>query len=170
MIRKILRFDMSYYELAWLKEELEYFKEWIEFCLYSDSEDAIKWRTDPYYSGVAEDGFKSIKKSVTEAEHILEEIGRSFSVQDYWKAIRLNASQLEWFEPFFMYERDALMRGMDARSKGEKQPESAWKCDCAMVDHLLKNIESKCYFHDRGLVTLNRSGTHEYLHRKIAML
>ena len=130
------------YQLAWLKEELEYFNERIEFCLYSDNEDAIKWRTDPYSSGVAKDGFQWIKKSITKAEYILEEIDRSFSVQNYWKAIRLNASQLEWLQYFFLYERDALMRGMDPRSKSEKKPETEWKCDCAIIDHLLKNIES----------------------------
>ena len=134
------------YQFAWLKEELEYFKEWIEFCLHSDSEDAIMWRTDPYYREPAKDGFQWIKKSITEAEYILEEIDRSFLVQNYWKTIRLSVSQLKWFEPFFMYERNALMSGMDPRSKGEKQPETAWKCDCAMVWHLLKNIESKMLF------------------------
>lgn len=91
------------YQLAWLKEELEYFKKWIEFCLYSDSEDAIKWRT--YYKKAAKDGWKSIKEDVTEGEYILEEIDRSFSVQNYCKTIRLSASQLEWFGPFFLYER-----------------------------------------------------------------
>jgi hypothetical protein len=129
------------YQLAWLKEELEYFNERIKFCLYGDSEDAVKWRIDPYYSGAAEDRFKSIK-SVTETEYILEEIDRSFSVQNYWKAIRLNASQLEWLQYFFLYGRDALMRGTDPRPKSEKQPETEWKCDCAIIDHLLKNIES----------------------------
>ncbi|MGB6527904.1 MAG: hypothetical protein WBF33_07330 [Candidatus Nitrosopolaris sp.] len=112
------------------------------------NEDAIKWKTDPYSSEVAKDGFQWIKKSITKAEYILEEIDRSFSVQNYWKAIRLNASQLEWLQYFFLYERDALMRGMDPRSKSEKKPETEWKCDCAIIDHLLKNIESKRYFHD----------------------
>ena len=112
------------------------------------NEDAIKWKTDPYSSEVAKDGFQWIKKSITKAEYILEEIDRSFSVQYYWKAIRLNASQLEWLQYFFLYERDALMRGMDPRSKSEKKPETEWKCDCAIIDHLLKNIESKRYFHD----------------------
>ena len=72
-----VRYELQFrpYQLAWLKEELEYFKEWIEFCLYSKSEDAIKWRIDN--SGIAKDGF--IKEHITEAEYILDEIDRSFS-------------------------------------------------------------------------------------------
>jgi hypothetical protein len=124
------------YQLAWLKEELEYFKESIELCLYSNSEDAVKWRIDN--SGIAKD--ESIKEYITETEYILEEIHRSFSVQSYWKTIRLSASQLEWLQYYFLYFNQ--LHTVDTRKKNEKQQGTTWKCDCAMIDHLLKNIES----------------------------